>query len=289
MENQNKSAQNMSIQVQQNEQTGVVQFNFFDPSQFEVMQRVSKMFASSELVPEMYRISPKNTADKAMANCMIAIDVAQRIGASPLMVMQNMYIVYGKPAWSSKFLIATINTCGRFNPLQFKFENLGKVGKIGGVDYPIDNIECIAFTTARNSKDILESSPISISMAIHEGWYVKNGSKWKTLTRQMLMYRAASFWTSVYAPELSMGMKTEYEVMDIEDVQYEDISDKANKQVVDFDQPDPVDTKKEEEKVPDKKESKKSEQKSDKTEKQEAPKPEPPKAEPGESGNPALF
>ena len=278
MENQNKSAQNMSIQVQQNEQTGVVQFNFFDPSQFEVMQRVSKMFASSELVPEMYRISPKNTSDKAMANCMIAIDVAQRIGASPLMVMQNMYIVYGKPAWSSKFLIATINTCGRFNPLQFKFENLGKVGKIGGVDYPIDNIECTAFTSAKGSKDILEGSPISIQVAILEGWYTKNGSKWKSLTRQMLMYRAASFWTSTYAPELSMGMKTEYEVMDIEDVQYEDISDKANKQVIDFDQvkEEPAAPEKEvKEPVAEKKEKKNAEQEP----KTEPSKPEQPKPE----------
>ena len=32
----------------------------------------------------------------------------------------------------------------------------------------------------------------------------------------MLMYRAASFWINVYAPELSMGMKTTEEVIDIE-------------------------------------------------------------------------
>lgn len=241
MENQTKTA----VMTVQNEQTGVSPFNFFDPSQFEVMQRVSKMFASSELVPDMYRATDKNPLDKAMANCMIAIDVAQRIGASPLMVMQNMYIVYGKPAWSSKFLIATINTCGRFNPLQFKFNNLGKIGKINNVDYSFDNIECTAYATSRSSKDVLEGSPISIAMAISEGWYTKNGSKWKTLTKQMLMYRAASFWTSVYAPELSMGMKTEYEAMDIEDIPYDDISEKANKQTVkmyDLAEPEPTQT-----------------------------------------------
>ena len=69
-------------------QTPVV--NFFDPAQFEIMQRVCKLFASSELVPDMYKASEKNPMEKAVANCMIAIEVANRIGASPLMVMQNM-------------------------------------------------------------------------------------------------------------------------------------------------------------------------------------------------------
>ena len=35
------------------------------------------------------------------------------------------------------------------------------------------------------------------------------------MPRQMLMYRAASFWTSVYAPELSMGMRTVEESQDM--------------------------------------------------------------------------
>ena len=86
------------------------------------MQRVAKMFAHSELVPEMYKESENNSIEKAMANCIIAIDIANRIGANILMVMQNLVIIYGRPSWSSKFLIATINTCGRFESLKFKFE-----------------------------------------------------------------------------------------------------------------------------------------------------------------------
>ena len=45
------------------------------------------------------------------------------------------------------------------------------------------------------------------------------------MTKQMLMYRAASFWTSAYAPELSMGMKTIEENQDIQDVDYQEIKD----------------------------------------------------------------
>lgn len=219
-------------------------FNFFDPVQFDTMQRVCKLFANSELVPDMYKVGEKNPIEKAMANCMIAIEISQRIGASPLMVMQNMVPIYGKPSWSSKFLVATVNTCGRFNPLQFRFTEKGMLGMVDYTDYVWDNasrskravtkqfdgkkmmdVECVAFTTAKGSDKVLESSPISIRLAIQEGWFTKNGSKWQTMTKQMLMYRAASFWTSVYAPELSMGMRTVEENQDIIDTQFEEVEE----------------------------------------------------------------
>lgn len=239
MANELQPKGNNAVVVAQPPQVG---FNFFDPVQFDTMQRVCKLFASSELVPDMYKASDKNPMDKAMANCMIAIEIAQRIGASPLMVMQNMVPIYGKPSWSSKFLVATVNTCGRFNPLQYRFTEKGMLGMVDYTDYVWDNatrskravlkqfdgkkimdIECVAYTTAKGSDKVLESSPVSVRLAIQEGWYTKNGSKWQTMTRQMLMYRAASFWTSVYAPELSMGMKTVEEYQDIQDVDYQGI------------------------------------------------------------------
>ena len=40
----------------------------------------------------------------------------------------------------------------------------------------------------------------------------------------MLMYRAASFWTSAYAPELSMGMRTVEEQQDIY-TEFEEVTD----------------------------------------------------------------
>jgi len=225
-------------------------FNFFDAEQFATMQRVCKMFASSELVPEMYQASEKNPENKAIANCMIAISIAMRVGADPLMIMQNMVPIYGKPSWSSKFLIATVNTCGRFQPLKFKFSEKGMLGKVDYTEYDkewvdgtngrkgyykktaktitfdgskVMDIECVAYSTALGSDEILESSPVTVRMAVVEGWYTKNGSKWPNMTKQMLMYRAASFWTSTYAPEISMGMKTEDEVRDIVDIDFEEV------------------------------------------------------------------
>lgn len=268
MSNQNQLVKQESYEVQT--------FDFFNPVQFETMQRVCAMFANSELVPDMYKITDKNPKEKAIANCMIAIEMAQRIGASPLMIMQNMVIIYGRPSWSSKFLVATVNTCGRFNPLQYEFKNLGKLGIVKYTEYEktwingqngskgyyktnavqkefdgsnIDNMQCIAWSTAKGREDRLESSPISTQLAIQEGWYTKAGSKWQTMEKQMLMYRAASFWTSAYAPELSMGMRTveEYEdmgreVVDVDHVEIpiddkvkSEIDQNANKETISMD------------------------------------------------------
>src|SRR5690606_15533634 len=139
------------------------------------------------------------------------------------------------PSWSSAFLISSVNSSGRFEPMKYRITNKGKLGKVDYVDYEwngkhkaavnktfdgsnIDNIECVAYTKSRGSDEVLESSPISIEMAIKEGWYTKAGSKWQTMPEQMLRYRAASFWTRAYAPEISMGMHTVEEIQDIETV-----------------------------------------------------------------------
>lgn len=227
----------------------VVTFNFFDAEQFATMQRVCTMFANSDLVPDVYKITEKNPKEKAIANCMIAIETAQRIGASPLLVMQNLNIIYGRPSWSAKFLTATVNSCGKFSSIKYKFRLLGSCKGIEYVEYvwdnnakkklpvkkkfeeDIENLECIAYTTEKGSEEVLESIPVTIEMAIKEGWYTKDGSKWKTMPRLMLQYRCVSFWTNAYAPELSMGIKTTEEVVDFEDIPYEDVSKKVVEEI----------------------------------------------------------
>lgn len=234
-----------------------VSFNLLDPQQFATMQRVCKMYASSDLVPEIYRATSTENENKAIGNCMIALEVSMRIGASLLMVMQNMVPIYGKPSWSSKFLIATVNACGRFQPIMYKMTNKGKIGKIEYTEYDkvwetsssgkkyqknvartatfdgtnIDNIECIAYTVKRGDDEVLEGSPVDLVMAIKEGWYTKNGSKWQTMPLKMLKYRAASFWVNEYAPEISMGIRTIEEQEDMpetQDAECEVISTKMN-------------------------------------------------------------
>ena len=166
---------------------------------FELSLRTANLLSKSTLVPKDYQ------GQNGLPNCVIALNMASRMNADPLMVMQNLYIVHGKPGWSSQFLISTFNTSGRFSALRYEW-----VGKPN-----TDEWGCKAWAIEKGSNEKLEGSIVTIDMAKKEGWYEKNGSKWKTMPQQMLMYRAASFFIRTYAPELAMGMRTEDEIIDM--------------------------------------------------------------------------
>jgi hypothetical protein len=168
---------------------------------FDLMMRGAKALAASTLVPKDYQNN--------IANCIVALNMANRIGADPLQVMQNLYVVHGRPSWSSQFLIATFNACGLFSSIRYRF--VGEPGK--------DSYGFQAYATELSSGEVLEGGIVTIEIAKKEGWYDKNGSKWKTMPQQMLMYRAASWFVRVYAPELSMGLHTREEVEDVEGIE----------------------------------------------------------------------
>lgn len=167
---------------------------------FELMQRIAKAMCSSTIVPQEYR-GPEKTG-----NALIAIELANRIGASPMMVMQHLHVIQGRPSWSSQFIISSINTCGKFSPLRYRIEGEG------------DKKSCTAYATELATGEVLEGPPVSIAMAKDEGWYGRSGSKWKTMPDLMLRYRAAAFFGRLYAPEITMGMQTKDEVIDAIDV-----------------------------------------------------------------------
>jgi len=172
------------------------ELGFTNVSGFELMQRAAKALAASSLVPEAYRNN--------QANCMIALNMAHRMQADPLMVMQNLYIVYGRPAWSAQFLIACFNKCGRFSSIRFEF--FGEHGK--------DTWGCRASAKELSTGDILTGPDITIEMARKEDWLTKKGSKWQTIPELMLRYRAASWFIRTVAPEIAMGFHTDDEIRD---------------------------------------------------------------------------
>jgi hypothetical protein len=189
---------------------------------FELAIRAAKLLAQSSLVPKEYQNN--------LPNCVIALNMANRMNADPLMVMQNLYVVNGKPGWSSQFLISTFNTSGRFSAIRYKW-----TGERG-----TDSWGCIAWAIEKSTGETLEGSEVTIGIAKREGWYEKSGSKWKTMPQQMLMYRAASWFIRAYAPELAMGMHTVEELKDIVEVdetEYEvknEIDQNANKEELDI-------------------------------------------------------
>lgn len=165
-----------------------------DAGQLKQAYKAAQYLASSDLVPEQsYRNKPQN--------CLVALDLANRMNVPPLLVMQNLYIVKGKPAWSGSFCIAAVNSCGRFSPLEFVFTEANGGGCFARARRIADNVICTGTT-------------ITMEMAKAEGWLDKSGSKWKTMPQQMLQYRAATFFARVYCPDVLMGVQTVEEVKD---------------------------------------------------------------------------
>ena len=167
---------------------------------FELAQRAAKALSQSTLVPKEYQNN--------LPNCIVALNMAQRLNADPLMVMQNLVIVHGRPTWSAQFMISTVNACGNFSALRYEWRG----------DESKDDWACRAWAIERSTNERLDGTWISIAMAKKEGWYQKSGSKWQTMPQQMLMYRAGSWWARAYAPELSMGLTSAEEAADIIDV-----------------------------------------------------------------------
>lgn len=160
---------------------------------YQLLERMANVFCASHIVPTTYR------ANKA--NCMIACNMASRMGVDPVTVMQNLYVIQGKPSWSSQFLIGMWNTCGRFTPIRYEWSP--------------DRKSCRATSMEIKTGDVLIGTTITMNMAKAEGWIDKPGSKWKTMPEQMLMYRAAAFMIRAYAAEIALGLLTVEEGEDI--------------------------------------------------------------------------
>lgn len=179
---------------------------FSSISSFEDGQRIAKGLASSDLVPAAYKNNIPNT--------MIALEMSNRLKISPFEVMQNLDIIKGKPSWSSTFIIASINSCGRFKPLRFEFVGTPKTDEYG----------CRAFTEDLEGNKLIGPT-VTWLMVKSEGWLSKTGSKWQTMPELMFQYRAASFFGRLYAPDILKGMQTVDEVKDVVgtiDVEFED-------------------------------------------------------------------
>lgn len=206
---------------------------------FELMQRAAKMLSNSTLVPVQYRAQKEikefgkvigyEDNPNAIPNCVIALNMSQRLNADPLMIMQNLYIVEGRPAWSAQFVAASINASGRFTPLRF---DLTEPGQVEDVTYTstawvngkketsqktiqVQHRACRAWSLDKATGDRIYGPMVSMQMAIDEGWITKNGSKWQTMPEVMLHYRATSFFGKLHAPDLLMGLASVEELHDI--------------------------------------------------------------------------
>lgn len=166
-----------------------------DLPSFQNAWRIAGTLAKSNLVPVEFQNRPEN--------CMIALDLSSRLSMSPFMIMQNIYVVHGKPAFSAKFAISLINASGRFEGnLRFKLEGAG------------ETLSCYAYATYKGEKEPIKGTLVTMKMARQEEWLSRKGSKWQTMPEKMIKYRAASFFANEYCPDLLLGVSVQEEEED---------------------------------------------------------------------------
>lgn len=190
-----------NLPVVQDAGKGEVTINFFaNAANFELGQRMAKVFAMSSLVPQQYQGN--------ISNVMIAMNMAQRMKSDPLMVMQNLVIVHGQPTFEAKFAIACFNATGKYTPI--RYEEVGEKGK--------DSWGMYAYAIDKATGDILKGPEITIGLAKAEGWYNQN-LKWRNVPQLMLRYRSASWFIRTTDPGVMLGFQTSDEAEDVDYVE----------------------------------------------------------------------
>jgi Rps23 Pro-64 3,4-dihydroxylase Tpa1-like proline 4-hydroxylase len=170
-----------------------------------MISRLADRYANSSMVPDTYKGKPDN--------CFLALELAARMDVSPILVMQNLYIVQGKPSWAGQACKALIDGSRKFVNSEYVMTGNANDGTRG----------CYLQAVNVKTGKIVKGTEITMKMAQDEGWAQKNGSKWRTMPEQMLKYRAAAFFARTECPEVLMGFQTADEVADIKG---EEVSEK---------------------------------------------------------------
>lgn len=160
------------------------------------LMEYAKMLSNSTIVPQSYYKRPEN--------CFVALDMATRMGISPLVVMQNLYVIQGKPSWAGSAIAAMLKATPQFRNVDLNYVGSPNTDSWG------------AYVTAEKTSTgkTIKGGTVTIAIAKKEGWFQKSGSKWQTMPEIMLAYRAYAWFGRVFAPELMMGMQTTEELND---------------------------------------------------------------------------
>ena len=165
-----------------------------DKKQFDQLLRAANMLSQTNIIPATYQGKPQD--------CFVALEMATRMGVSPLVVMQNMYVVKGKPAWAGQACTMFINSCGKFT--QVKHVYTGEKGT--------DSRGCYVTATRISDGIQVNGVEVTLAMAKAEGWTAN--TKWRTMPELMLAYRASAFFARVHCPEALMGVQLADEIYD---------------------------------------------------------------------------
>lgn len=167
-----------------------------DKEAFNTAFTMASNLAKAECIPQGYR--------GKVADCIVAIDIANRMGISPITVMQNSQVVQGNFSWKGSACKAMIDSSNKY--IKTRYVEVGERGK--------DSWGYYLEATTKDG-DVINGVAVTIDMAKKEGWYGKTMSKWQTMPELMLKYRASAFFMRTECASVSMGFLTVEENEDI--------------------------------------------------------------------------
>jgi hypothetical protein len=147
---------------------------------------LARAFADSKMVPDHFK--------KSIGDCYIAVSLAGRYGMDPWTLMQEMYIIQGKPMMSGKLSAAILNN-SLAEPLR--------------PEYSGDGDDRTIVLTGRLEG---EEKALSVTLKVRDAKTANE--QWKKNPDQMLMYSAARMWGRRYAPDILLGIVFDDEEID---------------------------------------------------------------------------
>lgn len=158
---------------------------------------IAEKLSKSSLLPEEFKGHPENV--------IIALGMAEKMKMDPFTICQNLHIIRGKLSWSGAFCKTLIEQSGKYTDIDFVYFG----------DENTDDYGCYLEATRIRDGKRIQGNKVTVKLAKEEKWYTTN-TKWRTMTAQMLGYRAAAFFARLYCGEMLNGIMTSEENMDIE-------------------------------------------------------------------------
>lgn len=168
--------------------------HLLDSDRFNHLQRVAKLFASTDLVPPKF----KNN----VGNCFVALQMALQSKINPMVFMQNCYIVSDRLALETKLAVSMLHNSGLI---------------IGIIGYKLSGTKaepaCTAFVTLKSTGERIEHT-LTWDTVVSNGW--NSNKPWRSDPQMMIMYRSAMRLIRAHFPDVLMGC---YSVDEHDDMQ----------------------------------------------------------------------
>jgi hypothetical protein len=144
---------------------------------------IAQAFAGAKMVPQQFK--------QSVGDCYIAVTMAHRYGMDPFLLMQEMYIINGRPMLSGKLTAAICN--------HNLAEPLTPVYSGDGADRKVT-------ITGR----VEGREPQAIELTVKQA--KTSNEQWTKNPDQMLMYAGSRMWARRYTPDVILGILFDDEV-----------------------------------------------------------------------------